>query len=146
MMNEFSSARNQRRFVAERANRCCEYCYSPRDFSPDPFSIEHIIPLVLGGTNHNENLAFSCQGCNNHKFTSRSAIDPVTGETVPLYHPRLDEWSDHFTWSRDYQFIIGLTAKGRATVDRLRLNRDSVVNLRRVLYLTGEHPAVKLDH
>ena len=144
-MSEFPSARSQRNLVAERAHHCCEYCYSPQDFSPDPFCIEHLIPLAHGGTDAPGNLAFACQGCNNYKYTSASAIDPVTGETVTLYHPRVDKWPDHFMWGREYQIIIGLTAKGRATVEKLRLNRDSVVNLRRVLYLTDEHPGLRTD-
>lgn len=45
-------------------------------------------------------------------------------------------WEKHFMWSKDYRMIVGLTAKGRATVQKLRLNRESVINLRRVLYLT----------
>jgi hypothetical protein len=31
--------------VAQRANGCCEYCRSQAQFSPDPFSIEHIMPI-----------------------------------------------------------------------------------------------------
>ncbi len=142
MTTEFPSTRRQRIFVAERAKHCCEYCYSPRDFSPDPFCVEHILPLAQGGNDDPNNLAFACQGCNNYKYISTIALDPVTGEAVGLYHPRVDDWKDHFMWSRDYQSIIGLTAKGRATVEKLRLNRDSIGNLRRVLFITGEHPGV----
>jgi hypothetical protein len=36
--------------------------------------------------------------------------------------------------------IIGLTPIGRTTVEALQLNREGVVNLRRVLYAMGEHP------
>ncbi len=38
---------------------------------------------------------------------------------------------------------IGLTPTGRSTVEVLQLNREGVVNLRRVLYGMGEHPAVE---
>lgn len=141
-MREFSSLHAQRNFVAARADHCCEYCCSPQDFSPDPFCIEHIIPRAHGGTDTSDNLAFACQGCNNYKYTNMTAFDPVTGESVALYHPRLDRWEEHFMWGRDYQLILGLTAKGRATVEKLRLNRASVINLHRVLYLTGEHPGL----
>lgn len=57
-----------------------------------------------------------------------------------LYHPRQQKWSDHFRWSEDYTLIIGLTPVGRATVESLKLNRRSLVNLRRVLFALGEHP------
>ena len=68
------------------------------------------------------------------------ARDPASGRLVPLYHPRRDRWDERFAWSDDVTLIIGLTPTGRATVDALLLNRDGVVNLRRLLYMHGEHP------
>jgi hypothetical protein len=38
--------------------------------------------------------------------------------------------------------ILGVTPVGRATVDTLQLNREALVNLRRVLVAAGEHPPV----
>ena len=43
-------------------------------------------------------------------------------------------------WSDDYAILTGITPKGRATVDKLKLNRDSVINLRLVLSAIGKHP------
>jgi hypothetical protein len=123
-----------------RAGGCCEYCRTPVSYSADPFSAEHIKPAARGGTPTLENLAFSCQGCNNHKFTSVEAIDLVTAEMVPLFNPRTERWSDHFAWSEDSTTVIGLTAIGRATIGKLRLNRPGVVNLRRLLNAAGRHP------
>ncbi len=85
-------------------------------------------------------MAFSCQGCNNYKHTSMEAPDPLSGESVPLFHPRRDRWAEHFAWSDDASQVLGLTPTGRATVVRLKLNRLGVVNLRRVLKALGEHP------
>ena len=34
----------QKNFITQRAQGCCEYCWSQLKFSPDSFSIEHIIP------------------------------------------------------------------------------------------------------
>ncbi len=36
--------------------------------------------------------------------------------------------------------IIGISPSGRATVNRLQLNREGLVNLRRVLVDAGLHP------
>ena len=139
-MANSSLTRAQKQVITQRARRCCEYCLSQADFSPDPFSIEHVIPTIKGGTNELENLALSCQGCNNRKYTYTEAIDPVTGNTVPLFHPRQHQWSDHFVWSEDFTRMIGTTPIGRATIKRLDLNRLGVVNLRELLALTDRHP------
>ena len=63
-----------------------------------------------------------------------------TGIMVPLFHPRQQRWSQHFLWSQDTTGVVGRTPIGRATVERLRLNREGVVNLRRVLATIGQHP------
>lgn len=126
--------------VSERAQGCCEYCVSQADYSPDPFSGEHIIPRSRGGTDELDNLAFSCLGCNFKKFTSVDAIDPLTGERVPLFHPRSDRWNEHFAWSEDFTLIKGLTPTGRATVKKLGLNRKGVVNLRQAMIALKTHP------
>ena len=123
-----------------RAQGYCEYCRSPMRYSPDPFAVEHIVPRVAGGGNEPSNLALSCQGCNNLKFVSIEAVDPVTGVMVSLFHPRQQRWSQHFLWSQDTTVVVGRTPIGRATVERLRLNREGVVNLRRVLATIGQHP------
>ncbi|MCC6463592.1 MAG: HNH endonuclease [Saprospiraceae bacterium] len=129
-----------RALVRDRARDCCEYCCAQAVFSHDPFSVEHITPLAKGGTNEAENLAWSCLGCNNFKFTATTGYDLLTGQIVPLFNPRMDHWADHFRWSVDFSTIIGLTPSGRATVLRLQLNRQGLVNLRMVLRKAGKHP------
>ncbi len=126
--------------VKARSHSCCEYCLSQEEFSPDTFSVDHILPIAKGGAGTSDNLANACQQCNNHKYASTDAIDPLTGEVAPLYHPRQDRWSDHFAWNEDATQIIGITATGRATVIKLHLNRTGVVNLRRLLRTQGLHP------
>lgn len=129
-----------RKRVAHRAAEKCEYCQSPEGFSISGFSIEHVTPQSKGGESSFDNLAFACQQCNNHKYTAVDAVDPVSGNYFALFHPRLDVWSEHFAW--DFQFIriVGITGTGRATVARLKLNRESLVNLRRLLVKHGFHP------
>lgn len=130
----------QKRKVVERANHCCEYCCSQARFAVQSFSVEHIIPKSRGGANSLDNFALACQGCNNFKYNKIEDEDPVTGNVVPLYHPRKHRWNDHFTWSDDFMLIIGLTPTGRTTVQSLLLTREGVINLRRMLYTIGEHP------
>ena len=124
----------------ERAKHCCEYCISQQKYSPDYFSVEHVIPRVKKGNDALYNLTYSCLACNNHKFTATEAIDPVSGSLCPLYNPRLDRWEDHFCWSADYSQLLGITPTGRATIEKLRLNRPYVINLRVVLAAIKKHP------
>jgi hypothetical protein len=130
----------QKRALAQQAGGCCEYCRSQARFATDPFSAEHILPRSLSGPTTPENLAYSCQGCNNFKHAKIEGIDPGSGEIAPLFHPRRQRWRDHFVWNVDFTLIIGITPTGRSTVETLRLNRESLVNLRRILRAVGEHP------
>lgn len=130
----------QRKIVAERANDCCEYCLSQSAFATESFSVEHIIPRVLGGQTELRNLALACQGCNGHKRAKIRGYDPVIKKEVPLYHPRTQEWHEHFRWNNDFTLIIGLTPTGRVTLETLKLNRQGLINLRQVLYAAGKHP------
>ena len=129
-----------RELVAQRARRCCEYCRSQERFSADAFSVDHIVPKTTGGDDDVTNLAFACQGCNNHKFSATEAVDPHTGQPVPLFNPRKQSWDEHFAWDDTFERIEGRTASGRATVARLRLNRPHLINLRCVLRLARAHP------
>jgi hypothetical protein len=131
---------NLRRLVRERAHGYCEYCWSPEAYSPASFSIEHIHPLDLGGLTAEENLALACQGCNSFKYNKIEALDPLSLQLAPLYHPRCHSWREHFAWSDDGLRLVGLTPTGRATLESLDLNREQVVNLRRLLGLIGKQP------
>ncbi|MDE3088049.1 MAG: HNH endonuclease, partial [Chloroflexota bacterium] len=103
------------------------------------------IPRHSGGETALDNLAFACQGCNSHKYIKTEARDPVSDSIVLLYHPRQQRWHDHFAWSDDFTLIVGLTPTGRATSQTLHLNREELINLRRVLYAMGEHPPAEMD-
>lgn len=126
--------------VTQRANDLCEYCKSPKAYSPSPFDTEHITPLSLGGSSTLDNLAYSCNGCNGHKYNKTKSLDPIAEILVPLYNPRVGNWADHFAWDEDGLMIIGITPSGRATVEALKLNRPALLNLRKLLQIVGEHP------
>lgn len=126
--------------VKERAQGCCEYCICPESHATQNHSNEHIVPESLGGTTTADNLALACQGCNNKKYNKTQAVDPVSGALVRLFHPRHDDWHEHFAWQPDCLTLIGLTPTGRATIAALDLNRPSAINLRRSLLREGLHP------
>ena len=103
------------------------------------FDVEHIVPIFADGTTISENLALSCHGCNLHKSSKVEGFDTISEKTVRLFHPRNDEWNEHFIWANEFSVIVGLTPIGRATVETLQLNRKGLINQRKMLRLYGEH-------
>ena len=59
---------------------------------------------------------------------------------VALFHPRKEQWKEHFTWIDNFQKVKGTTPTGRVTVFTLKLNRAGVVNLRKLILLGKIHP------
>ncbi|WP_446376687.1 HNH endonuclease [Coleofasciculus sp. D1-CHI-01] len=126
--------------VRQRANLLCEYCHASEQWQYVTFTIEHIIPLAKNGADTLDNLALACFHCNRKKSDRMTAIDPQSDAEVPLFNPRQDNWSNHFIWSADGLFIIGLTPVGRTTVTVLALNRERVINIRAADKAVGRHP------
>ena len=106
--------------VRQRAQYRCEYCLLPQRASALRFHIEHIVARQHAGTDDAANLALACPECNYQKGPNLSGIDPDTGVLTPLFHPRRDQWVEHFT--RDGARIVGKTATGRTTVWLLEMN------------------------
>ncbi len=129
-----------RRLVFQRSKGYCEYCRSPGRFALGSMEIEHTMPLSRGGRTVGKNLALACRGCNQNKGSQIEGIDSVSLESVQLYNPREMGWDDHFAWGQGTLLVVGKTPTGRATVAVLRLNREGVVNLRRLMIHSGEHP------
>jgi hypothetical protein len=62
------------------------------------------------------------------------------GEVVRLFHPRQDNWPDHFEWQGAKLF--GITAEGRATIDMLAINLPERMAFRHELTKAGLFPLV----
>src|SRR5580692_2225165 len=108
------------RTVRARAAGRRQYCLMHESLQGATFHIEHVIPQCKGGLSDLDNLVLACPGCNLHKSSRISAIDPATGQDGPLFHPLQQPWPEHFRIT-SYQ-IEGMTAVGRATVEALNLN------------------------
>lgn len=124
-----------RRLVRDRAHESCEYCLLPELFSFHTHQVDHIIAQKHGGQTTEDNLALSCILCNQAKGSDLSSIDPVDASLVPLFHPRRDDWSDHFEWRN--AFINGKTAVGRVTANLLQFNAPEKVEERTRLVEAG---------
>ncbi len=116
--------------VAERAVHQCEYCRAPEAVFNFPFEVEHIVPPGRGGSDDESNWALSCRSCNLHKSAHLEAVDPLGGTLVPLYHPRRHRWAEHLVVDRLAGTLTGLTPVGRATIERLQINRPAQVAAR----------------
>lgn len=126
--------------VRRRANFLCEYCHTSELWQYVIFTIDHIIPIILGGTNDLTNLALACFHCNRRKSNYIVAMDPLTQKEVSLFNPRQHHWGDHFIWSANRLYIVPLTAIGLATVEVLHLNRERVIAIRADDLVIGRHP------
>jgi hypothetical protein len=131
--------------VRERASGRCEYCHSPEWVCAARFTLDHLLPRSRGGTDEPYNLALACRRCNERRDNFTTGRDPVTQQEIPLFHPVRDVWAEHFAWTLDGQWIVGTTARGRATVERLDLNdeRDDngFIRVPRALWVRGgRHP------
>jgi 5-methylcytosine-specific restriction endonuclease McrA len=135
-----------RQIIRERAKYICEYCHSSERLSANRFTIDHVIPKSLGGSDETNNLALACRRCNERRYNFVAGFDPDTQEIVPLFNPRRQKWEDHFVWSGQGVVIEGITPIGRATCFRLDLNdmrypeSDSIRETRRFWIKTGLHP------
>ncbi|MEO0987617.1 MAG: HNH endonuclease [Cyanobacteria bacterium J06639_14] len=129
-----------RQKIIETDKQFCCYCQTSQINSGMPLSFDHIKPQSAGGETSFENVCLSCRTCNEFKSNRAEVVDPLTGATVFLFHPRRQRWSDHFVWSADGVHIEGLTPVGRATVTALRMNNPIITAARERWVISGWHP------
>ncbi|MCY2991178.1 MAG: HNH endonuclease [Planctomycetota bacterium] len=124
-----------REFVRLRAGDRCEYCRLPQHAVDGRFHVEHIVAQQHRQDDGPANLAWACARCNSHKGTNLASVDPATDVMVQIFHPRTDNWIEHFAFRGPE--IRGLTATGRATVRLLQMNARHRVELRSSLMAAG---------
>ncbi len=118
-----------RRRVREDASGRCEYCRMAEAREPFfTYHVEHIVARQHRGGDERGNLAFACNHCNLLKGPNLTSIDPDTGSVTPLFHPRTQQWMEHFRMEDGR--ILGLTATGRTTVFLLQMNAAHRIELR----------------
>ena len=125
--------------LQKQAQDRCEYCHGPISLAELSFQVDHIIARKHGGTSEQDNLALSCFYCNSYKGPNIAGIDPQSSEIVRLFHPRKDEWTEHFQWAD--ATLFGLTPVGRATIQVLGINDPNAIAVRESLMSEGVYPA-----
>ena len=129
---------NLREEVILRAKNRCEYCQLSQLGQEATFHIDHVQPRAAGGPTNPDNLALACVSCSLRKWAKQTAIDPETNTEVGLFHPRLQQWAEHFRW--EMERVVGLTPTGRATIASLALNRPIILAIRQEETERGRHP------
>jgi len=114
-----------RKLVIERAKNRCEYCLLPESVSLHKHEPDHIVPLQHGGQTDVNNLTLSCMRCNRYKGPNVGSFDPETGNLVPFFNPRTQDWANHFELNG--AIIRPRTAEARVTVKIFRMNDENRV-------------------
>ena len=78
------------------------------------------------------------------RYPERSLVRPGLldvnhRQLTPLFHPRRDQWVDHFRWRGPR--LVGLTPIGRVTIQVLNINHPEDIKLRRLLIAEGMFPS-----
>ena len=134
-------AKSRRQRVIDRARGCCEYCQMPDEYDVRTFQVDHIRSKKHRGPTVLSNLCYSCLPCNSYKGSDVSGYDPESGELVPLFNPRAQDWCEHFEWNGPV--LTGKSRTGRATITLLRINDADRVAHRRMLMVADVFPPSK---
>ncbi len=129
---------NIREQVRLRAQRRCEYCGLPEEFSFYSHQVDHIVAVKHRGSSLLVNLAWACFDCNNAKGSDIASYDEDTNQLAPLFNPRTQDWNEHFKLNGAE--IIGKTPIGRVTVFLLQMNREEQIETRSDLIEAGLYP------
>jgi hypothetical protein len=138
-VSTYISENLRKQIIDHDKSRCC-YCLTSEANSGISMTYDHIKPVSQGGDTTFENLCLACRSCNEYKSNLTESIDPLSGETISLFNPRKQKWSEHFMWSADGTKVEGITAIGRATIIRLRMNNPVIIVARKRWVISGWHP------
>ncbi len=110
----------------------------PERYAHYKFHVEHIVAIQHGGQTKLENLAYACSFCNWKKGPNLATILVEDGPITRLFHPRRDQWEDHFEIEDS---LIGAKSEiGEATIRLLEFNHPDNIIERRALLALGYFP------
>lgn len=139
-MSASSNRKDRREDIRREAGYRCGYCLSPKHLVYGTLQIDHLQPQIAGGSDEVKNLWLACELCNNAKRAQTESYDHKTDQVVRLFNPRRDKWSTHFFWSCNFTRILGRTPIGRATIEALKLNNPTALEVRQYWVKLGLRP------
>jgi len=108
--------------VRRRAQFACEFCGIHEIDAGGELTIDHYQPKSKGGDDSLDNLIYCCFRCNQYKLD----YWPEHADHPSLWNPRREPALQHFL-EIDEGTLHPLTTIGAFTIERLRLNRLSLV-------------------
>lgn len=115
--------------VREAYEYRCGYCDVSEVWVGGELEIDHFRPRRHGGTDTLDNLVYACTICNRFKSDYWPTADAP--ESLRLLHPGQDDLAAHLLETADGR-LVGLTSRGWFHIDRLRLNRPQLIDLRQL--------------
>jgi hypothetical protein len=131
--------RQLRRLVATRADHLCEYCLIQEQDTALGCAVDHIISLKHGGETDADNLAYACVFCNRFKGSDIGSIVWQIREFTRFYHPRWDNWGEHF--KLEDALIQPITNIGEVTARILGFNDRPRLLERQLLITKNKYPS-----
>jgi len=116
-----------RQSVRARYDFRCGYCGVTETESGGQLDLDHFCPRSHSGKDVPDNLVYACTTCNRFKGGYWPA--PKASIDLMLLHPRQNDLSTHISLLPSGR-LVGLTKRGWFHIQRLRLNRAQLVNLR----------------
>ncbi len=104
----------------------CGYCGVHEEDAGAILTIDHYRPQSRFGNHTLENLVYCCPKCNAYKGSYWHEVDPPY---IRLLHPRQDDLTAHLREETNGR-VVGLTKEGVFFIQRLHLNRPSLIAYR----------------
>lgn len=116
----------QREKVCESYGYSCGYCGVHESDAGATLTVDHYHPTTHGGSDDDENLVYCCSRCDEHKSAYWHKVHPPY---IRLLHPFKDNLTSHIHALQNGQ-LVGQTMEGRFYIQRLRLNRQQLIEHR----------------
>lgn len=103
------SNKNWRKTIWSKSNNLCAHC--GKRTPPNQQTVDHVIPVILGGGNDSRNLMPLCVHCNKSR---------ASGEIIPeTYYKYASQWALEDLQSYIFEWKLAHTrSDGTMTVDR----------------------------
>jgi hypothetical protein len=115
--------------IRRRYDFRCGYCGVTETDTGGQLTVDHYIPVSVGGDDSDENLVYACFRCNLFK-SDFCPSDEESRQGRRLLHPQRDTLSDHYFEDTTTYLLMPRTLTGSVHIALLQLNRPELVDHR----------------